>query len=61
MTDREQRRALIRHLRDVEGLTFEAIGQRLGISHQSAQQTYQRATRPKPRTPRRKPIKYQQE
>jgi hypothetical protein len=61
MTDHEQRRALICHLRDVEGLTFDAIGQRLGISHQAAQQTYQRATRPKPRKSPRKPIKYQSE
>jgi DNA-directed RNA polymerase specialized sigma24 family protein len=59
MKDRNERRALILHLRDVEGLTFQAIGQRLGISHQAAQQTYQRATRSKSRKPRRKPNKYQ--
>jgi hypothetical protein len=61
MTDREQRRALIRHLRDAEGLTFRAIGQRLGISLQAAQQAYLRATRPKPRKTPRKPTKYQGE
>jgi DNA-directed RNA polymerase specialized sigma24 family protein len=59
MSEREQRRALIRHLREVEGLTFEAIGQRLGISIEGARQIYLRATRRNERKPRRKPNKYQ--
>jgi transcriptional regulator with XRE-family HTH domain len=59
MKERNERRETIRHLRDVEGLTFEAIGQRLGMSHQAVQQIYLRATRPKLRKPRRKPNKYQ--
>jgi DNA-directed RNA polymerase specialized sigma24 family protein len=60
MTQRLERRALILHLRDVEGLTFSAIGQRLGISHQAVQQMYQRAKQSKPQPkPPRKPKKYQ--
>ena len=54
------RGTLIRHLREVEGLTFRAIGQHLGISQQAAWQAYQRVIRPKEaRKPRRKPRKYQ--
>jgi DNA-directed RNA polymerase specialized sigma24 family protein len=60
MKDRNERRALILHLRDVEGLTFQAIGQRLGISHQAVQQMYRRARQSKPYPkPPRKPKKYQ--
>jgi DNA-directed RNA polymerase sigma subunit (sigma70/sigma32) len=58
MTHREQRRALIRQLRDVEGLTFAAIGQQLDMSREDVRQIYLRASR---RKPRRKPTRYQVE
>jgi hypothetical protein len=60
MTSRDERRAMIRYLREVEGLTFAVIGQRLGMTYEGARQIYLRAIRPKPRKPRRKPIKYQE-
>jgi DNA-directed RNA polymerase specialized sigma subunit len=60
MMDHEERRATILHLRDVEGLSFKVIGQRLGISYQSASQIYRRFAQQKAlRKPRRKPTKYQ--
>jgi hypothetical protein len=66
VTEREEeqrhcdRRSQICYLRDVEHLTFAAIGERLGISPQAAQQAYQRATRRGGcRKPPRKPHKYQ--
>ena len=59
MKDREQRRALILHLRDVEGLSFAAIGRQFGMSLQGARQIYLRAIQRKPRKPHRKPFKYQ--
>jgi len=60
MTEREGYPKDIRYLREVEGLTFVEIGQRVGISPQAAWQAYQRAIQPKqPRKLRRKPNKYQ--
>ncbi len=50
----------VRQLHDIEPLTFRAIGNQLGISHQAAWQLYQRATRPPhPRRPKRRPKRYQ--
>jgi transcriptional regulator with XRE-family HTH domain len=50
----------VRQLRDSERLTFRAIGEHLGISHQAAWQLYQRATQPpRPRRPKRRPKRYQ--
>lgn len=56
----QDRRATIRYLRDVEGLTFVVIGERYGISPQAAWQAYRRAAqRAQPRKSPRKPHKYQ--
>ena len=58
--EHQDRRAAICYLRDVEGLTFVAIGERCGISTQAAWQAYQRAAQlGQPRKPPRKPYKYQ--
>ena len=47
MTERETRSTQIRSLREVTGLTFGTIGERLGISSQAVWQAYQRAIQPK--------------
>lgn len=61
MTERETGNTHIRYLREVEGLTFAAIGERLGISSQAAWQAYQRVIQPKQsRKQPRKPLKYQE-